>query len=42
MSIINNLATVSSKKTLTLGSKNKAKLTKDEIAIATAKNWTVS
>lgn len=42
MSIINNLATVSSKKTLTLGSTNKAKLTSDEIAIATAKNWTVS
>ena len=42
MSIINNLATVSSKKTLTLGSTNKAKLTDDEIAIATAKNWTVS
>ena len=42
MSIINNLATVSSKKTLTLGSTLLAKLTSDEIAIATAKNWTVS
>ena len=42
MSIINNLATVSSKKTLTLDSTLKAKLTSEEIAIATAKNWTVS
>ena len=42
MSIISNLATVSSRKVLRLGSTNKAKLTSDEIAIATAKNWSVS
>ena len=29
-------------KTLTLGNTNKAKLTADEIAVATAKGWTVS
>ena len=41
MSIINNLATVTSSNTLTLGATNKAKLTADEIAIATNKGWTV-
>ena len=41
MSIINNLATVTSTKTLTLGATNLAKLTDDEKAIATGKGWTV-
>jgi surface protein len=41
MSIINNLATVTSTKTLTLGATNLAKLTADEVAIATNKGWTV-
>ena len=39
MSIINNLATVTSSKTLTLGSTNLAKLTDEEKAIATNKGW---
>ena len=42
MSIINNLATVSSSKKLTLGSTNLAKLTDEEKAIATSKNWTLA
>lgn len=42
MSIINNLAEVSSTKTLTLGSTNLAKLTDDEKAIATNKGWTLA
>ena len=42
MSIINNLATVTSAQTLTLGATNKAKLSADEIAIATGKGWTVA
>jgi hypothetical protein len=42
MSIINNLATVTSKQTLTIGATNKAKLTDDEIAVATEKGWTVA
>ena len=41
MSIINNLATVTTTQTLTLGSTNLAKLTAEEIAIATNKGWTV-
>ena len=41
MSIINNLITTTSSKTLTLGATNLAKLTADEIAIATNKGWTV-
>ena len=41
MSIINNLATVTSTKTLTLGSTNLAKLTDDEKTIATNKGWTL-
>ena len=39
--ILNNLMTQSSTKTLTLGSTNLAKLTAEEIAIATNKGWTV-
>ena len=42
MSIINNLATVTTTQTLTLGATNIAKLTTDEIAIATGKGWTVA
>ena len=41
MSIINNLATVSTTQTLTLGSTNLNKLTDDEKAIATNKGWTL-
>ena len=41
MRIINNLITATSTKTLTLGATNLAKLTEDEIAIATNKGWTV-
>ena len=41
MSIINNLNTVSSTQTLTIGAKNLAKLTSDEIKIATDKGWTI-
>jgi surface protein len=39
--IINNLITTTSTKTLTLGATNLAKLTADEVAIATNKGWTV-
>ena len=39
--ILNNLMTQTSTKTLTLGSTNLAKLTAEEIAIATNKGWTV-
>ena len=42
VSIINNLATVSTTQTLTLGSTNLAKLTTEQIQIATDKGWTVS
>jgi surface protein len=41
MSIINNLATITLRITLTLGPTNLAKLTDEEIAIATQKGWTV-
>ena len=41
LSIINNLATVTNSKTLTLGSTNLAKLTDGQIAIATNKGWTL-
>ena len=39
MSIINNLATVTETKTMNIGSKNLAKLSEEDIAIATNKNW---
>ncbi len=39
--ILNNLATVTSTKTLTMGSTNLAKLTDEEKAIATNKGWTL-
>lgn len=42
MSIINNLGTVTSSQTLTIGPTNLEKLTSDEIAIATNKGWTVA
>ncbi len=41
MSVINNLVTTTSTKTLTLGSTNLAKITDEEKAIATSKGWTV-
>lgn len=40
--ILNNLATVSSATTLTLGAVNLSKLTADEIAIATNKGWSLA
>lgn len=40
--ILNNLATVKTTKTLTLGSTLLGKLTKDQKAIATAKGWTLT
>lgn len=42
MGIINNLATVTSSKTLTLGTTNLAKLTDEELAIATNKGWKIA
>ena len=42
MSIINNLITRTSTETLNLGATNLAKLTADEVAIATSKGWTLS
>ena len=41
VTILNNLATVTSTKTLTMGSTNLAKLTDEEKAIATNKGWTL-
>ena len=41
MSIINNLATVTTAQTLTLGSTNLSKLSSEEKAIATNKGWTL-
>ena len=41
MSIINNLATVTTTQTLQLGATNLAKLTEDQVAIAVNKGWTV-
>ena len=40
--IINNLPTIASAKTLTIGQANKLKLTAEEIAVATQKGWTVA
>lgn len=42
MNIINGLPTVETAQTLTVGTVNTAKLTENEIAIATAKGWTVA
>lgn len=42
MSVINHLATVSTTKTLTIGTTNLAKLTDAEKAIATQKGWTLA
>ena len=42
MSIINNLATVTTTQTLTLGSTYLAKLSSEEKAIATSKGWTLA
>ena len=39
--ILNNLATITSSQTLTMGSTNLAKLTDDDKAIATGKGWTL-
>ena len=41
VTILNNLATVTSTKTLTMGSTNLAKLTEEDKVIATAKGWTL-
>ena len=41
VTILNNLATVTSTKTLKIGATNLAKLTDDEKAIATNKGWTL-
>jgi hypothetical protein len=41
MNVINNLATVENNPTLTLGTTNIAKLTDNEIAIATNKGWII-
>ena len=41
VTILNNLATVTSTKTLTMGATNLAKLTDEEKAIATNKGWTL-
>ena len=41
LDIINNLSTVSTTQTLTIGSTNLAKLSSDEITIATNKGWTI-
>ena len=40
--IINGLAEVETTQTLTLGAANRGKLTEEDIAIATAKNWTIA
>ena len=42
LEILNNLATVTSSRTLTMGSTNLSNLTEDDIAIATAKGWTLA
>lgn len=40
--IINGLAEVETTQTLTLGATNRGKLTEEDIAIATSKNWTIA
>ncbi len=42
LAIIDNLQQLTSAKTLTLGVVNRAKLTADELAIATGKGWTIA
>ena len=42
VTILNNLGTVTSNTTLTMGSTNLAKLTNEDKAIATAKGWTLA
>ena len=42
VTILNNLAPVTSTQTLTMGSTNLAKLTDEEKAIATNKGWTLA
>lgn len=42
VTILNNLATVTTTKTLTMGATNLAKLTDEEKAIATGKGWTLA
>mgnify|MGYP003297746872 CR=1 FL=1 len=42
MSIINNLATVSEPRTLTLGAVLQAKLSSEQIKIATEKGWSIA
>lgn len=42
VTILNNLATVTSTQTLTMGATNLAKLTDEEKAIATNKGWTLA
>ena len=42
MSIINNLKVVTNSQKLTIGSANLAKLTDEQIAIATNKGWTLT
>ena len=42
VNIISHLPTLSSTKTITLGTVNKLKLTAEQIAVATQKGWTVA
>ena len=42
VTILNNLATVTTTQTLTMGSTNLAKLTDEDKAIATNKGWTLA
>lgn len=40
--MINELSTVTTARTFTIGETNKAKLTDEEIAVAVEKNWTIA